>query len=150
MSIFASETTDTEPITFDPPHTFTFRKLTGREMEAAQEAHLRGFMERSTRGWASELRRLLENVKQATDAKVRAAINDPLLGYDRFVIVKAGLLSWTYKNAKPTPEQIDDLDDDAVDLMARAILKLSKPSLFLTPPELEDAQKKVSGPAPVS
>jgi len=148
VSIFAHEVQATATVPQDPPHTFTFRKLTGRELEKAQGDHLVAFMGgHSPRLWAGSLRRILEHGTAANDASVRDALADPLLGFDRYSIVKAGLVSWSYSQNgdKPKAEQIDDLDDEAVDLMARAILKLSKPALFMTAEEREDAKKNGSG-----
>jgi hypothetical protein len=144
VSIFASEQQDTAPIPHDPPHTFTYRKLRGREVEEALAAHLKAFVgQRSPRAWAGALRSLLE--KGNTSApEVRAALDDPLLGYDRYVLVKAGLVHWSYGGnggSAPTPEQIEDLDDESVDLIARAILRHTKPALFQTDAEREAAKK---------
>ena len=37
MSIFASQTRSTLPLPCDPPHTVTLQKLTGADLERAQE-----------------------------------------------------------------------------------------------------------------
>lgn len=148
MSIFAHDVQATDPVPQDPPHTFTYRKLTGRELETAQADHLRLTM--STAGytpriWALSFRHVLsQGVAPVDEAKMAAALADPLLGYERYALVKAGLVGWSYTSGPPKPERIDDLDDEAVELMARAILKLSKPGLFLTAEEREAAKKNGS------
>jgi hypothetical protein len=145
MSIFASQVQKTAPIPSDPPHTFTYRKLTGRELEDAQAEHLRAFVGgRNPRIWSGTLRQILaQGTTAANDYPTISDLHkDPLVGYDRYAMIHAALLSWTYDGAaKPKREQIDDLDDDAADLIARAILQLSKPSLFQTPEERAAAKK---------
>ena len=135
---FASQTQETVALPFDPPQTVTVRKLTGRECDEARQAHRDGLAGGSVRLWPATFRRALE--KGATDPEVLRAIADPLTGYDRFAIVRAGLIAWTYP-AKCTKEAIDDLDDEAVDFLAAAILRLTKPHLFLEPGE-DAAEKK--------
>lgn len=140
MSIFASQTqSDPIPIPLDPPHTITVRKLTGREVEAAQEAHRSSIASGSARSWAATFRRMLES--GASDPEVLKAIADPLLGYDRYAVVKAGLMAWSYPQAPSAPDGVDDLDDEAVDFIATEILRLTKPALFLTPEASEQARK---------
>ncbi len=149
--MFASLTQQTIPIPFDPPHTVTVRKLTGRECDAAAEAHRDGALSSSARAWPAIFRRMLE--KGASDAEVLSAIADPLTGYDRFALVRSGLVAWSYpQSLKPVTVKVDgqpdeiadaieDLDDEGVDFIARAILRLTKPALFLTAEDLEVARK---------
>jgi hypothetical protein len=138
-SPFASQTvSDPIPLPFDPPHTVTVRKLTGRECDAAADSHRAQFASHHPRLWPALLRRALEH--GASDPEVLTAIRDPLLGYDRFALVRAGLVAWSYpQSITPlTPAQIaegvtdpvEDLDDEAVDFIATAVLRLTKPGLF--------------------
>lgn len=161
MSIFASETTsDRIPIPFDPPHWIQVRKLTGRETERAQEAHRDTLATGSARSWATTFRRMLE--KGAKDPEVLKVIRDPLTGYDRYALVRSGLVAWSYpRSLKPigaipavlkdgqivTPaveasDAIEDLDDEAVDFIATEVLRLTKPHLFYATAEDADAEKK--------
>lgn len=163
MSIFASQTaSDPIPIPFDPPHTIIVRKLTGRESDAAQEAHRSGLAGGSPRSWATMFRRALE--KGASDPEVLKVLADPLTGYDRFALVRAGLVSWSYpQSVKPVlvkgkqglPDQtidvIEDLDDEAVNFIATEVLRVTKPGLFLTAEEdVAAAQKELSAAAPAA
>ena len=168
MSIFASLTvSDPIPIPFDPPHSVIVRKLTGLEHDAAQEAHRGNFASGSPRLWAATFRRALE--KGASDPVVLQALADPLTGYDRFTVVRAGLVSWTYPQAiKPVAataatagegsapaataaveaaDAIADLDDEAVDFIAREVLRRTKPRLFQTADEAEIARKNAPRPS---
>jgi hypothetical protein len=151
--MFASQTQDTIPIPFDPPHTVTVRKLTGRELEAAQAAHRDSLTTGNPRSWAALFRRGLQ--KGASDPDVLKAIADPLTGYDRYVMVRAGLLAWSYPQSitpvtvkvegKPDRivDAIDDLDDEGVDFIATEILRLTKPALFVTVEEAVAEKKSV-------
>jgi len=137
MSIFASQTQQTVALPFDAPHTVTLRKLTGREVELAQAEHLRGVA--SGRGWAGRLQRILKNTA-TTDAEAGAVLADPLHGYDRLTMCRAGMLAWTYPDP-PTSERVADLDDETLESLATEILRLTKPALFQTPAEQEAGRK---------
>ena len=156
---FASLTvSDPIPLPFDPPHTVTVRKLTGREIEAAQEAHRGNLASGSARSWAVTFRRMLE--KGAGDPEVLKALADPLTGYDRYALVSAGLVTWSYpqliaapdkvlvlpKGEVPPPidrqKHIEDLDDEAVDFIATEVLRITKPGLFHATEEDAAAEKK--------
>lgn len=150
MSIFASETTATIPLPFDAPHTVTIRKLTGRDVELAQAAHLKDFVgANSPRGWPAIFKSALA-VGTAVDADARHALTDPLVGYDRLAIVRAGLTGWSYTAAddkgvqvprQVTPAAVADLDDEALEFLAVEIMRLTKPSLFQTAEEREASRK---------
>jgi hypothetical protein len=144
-SPFASLTvSDPIPMPGDPAHWVKVRKLTGRELERTTEAHRGGFAAGSSRMWPVTLRRALEH--GATDPQVLQAIRDPLTGYDRYTLVRAGLVAWSYeqpiKAAEGQADAIDDLDDDAVDFIARAVLRLTKPGLFVESVEDSENERK--------
>lgn len=138
VSIFASDTTDTIAVERDPPHTVTIRKLRGGEFERARADGLK----RSARSWAERLQTALNTGKLEA---LKTEVNDPLFGLDRATVIKSGLVAWTYHDgAPPTAEQIEDLDDDAMEQFARAIVRLTKPALF---DGVEAAQKETVAPA---
>ena len=114
-------------------------------------------------------RRILEG-SVSDKALVEQAIANPLTGWDRFSLVRLGLVAWSYpqplKRTGPTAavidkdanivavsgpgvDPIDDLVDEAVDFFATAVLRKTKPGLFLTTEEdIEAAQKHLPGPVP--
>lgn len=146
MSVFASQTQQTIALPFDLPHTVTVRKLTGREIERAQESHRGNLAAGSARAWSATFRRALE--KGAGDPDVLKAIADPLTGYDRFVLVRAGLIGWSYPQAlngssvsSTAHDAVEDLVDEAVDFIATEVLRLTKPRLFQTSDEAAVARK---------
>ncbi len=139
--MFASLTTATLALPFDPGETVTIRKLTGLEIERAQAAHARGMA--AGRGWANRFRaEIAKGI--ATDTQMREAIADPLLGYDRSTLL-AGLTGWSYRDdGKPKPVTLEakaDLEDDPLEFIATAILRLTKPALFQTVADAEAARK---------
>lgn len=172
-SPFASLTqSDPIPVPFDPPHTITVRKLSGREYERAQQAHALGVAAGDGRIWATRFKRLLEN-SIAERVEIERAIADPLTGFDRYALARTGLIAWSYPvSTKPimaeeavparakTParpavqayDPIEDIDDDLIDFIAREVLRRTKPALFETVTEeaAERAQKELSAAAPVA
>lgn len=143
-SPFASATTsDPIPLPGDPSQTYTVRKLTGEEVERAQAVHAAGIA--NGRGWANKFRSAIAR-GVATDAQVAEAATDPLLGYDRTTLVKCGLTGWTFTDAKGRPKAFTaaakaDLVDEAMEVVAIDVLKLTKPGLFKTAEELEADRK---------
>jgi hypothetical protein len=127
----------------DPGQTVTIRKLTGLEVDAAQEAHLKGIVAgKSARGWSAAFQRVLNKSVSATDEDARAVLADPLTGYDRITIVRAGLVAWSYPQpVSGEPDAVADLDDDTLEWLAREILKLTKPRLFQTGAEAGEERK---------
>jgi hypothetical protein len=76
----------------------------------------------------------------ATALDAAKAISDPLAGYDRLSLAQSGVKAWSYD--KPvTPATVADVDDDALEFFATAVLKLTKPGLFQTPEEREADRK---------
>jgi hypothetical protein len=168
MSIFASETAVTIPMQGDDGQTITIRALTGRELEEATFAHMTSMVGgHSHRGWSGAFKRIIAGV--ATPADAQQALNDPLGAYDRIVVVRAGLVSWSYPKLIAVPPEtngnaasvagvvatnrqqaINDLLDDPLEFIAREIMRLTKPALFLATEDVEAAQKKLSGPAPAA
>jgi hypothetical protein len=155
---------DPIPLPFDEGQWVKVRKLSGRQIEAAQTAHRGNLASGSARSWAATFRRMLET--GASDPDVLHAIADPLTGYDRYALVRFGLVAWSYPQsvtpiaAKPeikgkpgspaveASDAIEDLDDEAVDFIATEVLRLTKPALFhATEEDAETAQREVD-PAP--
>lgn len=153
---FASRITKTLELPFDPPQTVTIRKLPGRHLEAAARERVFSRMEamrrmggpsfqRELQAAIAEEEREAEAAGPATSelesAPAPAAVEpDPLLGYDKDVLLVRGIAAWSYPEPV-TPELIEDLEADAAEWIAREILRLTKPSLFQTAEELEAATK---------
>ncbi len=161
MSIFASDTTKTLEIPFDPPHTVTIRKLTGKKLVKAQKAFFNELIaEVQSRGGAKvqkDIEQLFDKSAK-TEAEIAKVKADPLNGYDKHALIAAGVVAWSYpRGLEPVAvtEQtadgrevtvmivpaIDDLDDEAVAFFATEVLRLTKPSLFLSAEEAKAEQK---------
>lgn len=134
MSIFASRTQQTVPIPFDEPHTVTIRKLAGRHLQAAREASQAAAVAAVARMGGAAFQRELQaaggNDPAAVVALVAAQQADPLNGLDRYVVLAKGIVAWTYVDEAGAPlpvsaAAIDDLDEQAADFLARAIVALS-------------------------
>jgi hypothetical protein len=159
---------DPIPCPFDAGQWVIVRKLTGRQIEAAQAAHAGAMADGGARTWAARFRRILERAA-TPDAEILQAIADPLTGYDRFALVRAGLVAWSYPQKihvraekgsdvllrKADQEArdaiVDDLDDESIDFIATEVLRLTKPALFFaTQEDAERAQKELSAAAPAA
>ena len=138
-SVFTSRVTKTIPIPHDEGQSVTIRKLAPRHLEqAAKESQRQSFAELREMGGAAflkELRSLNED-----DIKTATA-RDPLMLFDRITLMEKAVLAWTYVDVERTRETFEDLDDDTQVLLATEILKLSKPSLFVTKTEEETERK---------
>jgi hypothetical protein len=141
-------TPDPIPLPFDEGQWIQIRKLNGQQHEEAQRAHRAGFA--TDNKWAGFFRAVAGSGPSSDD--VKRILADPLTGYDRYTLARAGLVAWSYPGAinavePPTTEYdaIRDLDDDAVDFIAREVLKLAKPSLFQSREEQEQARKNDIG-----
>lgn len=136
-SPFASQTTGT--VTMPDGETVTIHPLSGKDFEAAQYEHMTAVMTGRGRNWAQHFVRLA-SLGKATDADAEKVFCDPLSGFDRLTLVKTGVSAWTYPQAV-TAEAIDDLVDEALEQLATAVLKLTKPALFQTDEERAEARK---------
>jgi hypothetical protein len=75
---------------------------------------------------------LQEKVKRIQDAQAADVHN-----YDRDVLLKKGLVSWTYPDA-PLPDATDDLDDPTAEFLAERIFLFSRPPS----PAVAEAERK--------
>lgn len=139
---------DPIPLPFDEGQWIKVRKLTGKEYEGAQLAHRIGFVNGDK--WAGLFRDSLENGPSAV--AVQKALADPLTGFDRYALARAGLVEWSYpgpiNRKEPPPEDYDairDLDDDAIEFSAREVLKRTKPLLFAEHTDEAAEAAKVKG-----
>jgi len=133
MSVFTSLVVETIPVPGDPEQTVTIRKLAPKHLQAAatagQRAALLEFVELKRLG-ATDIIKEVQALTADTAALAAARTADPLLLYDRTVLLQKGIIGWSYDRSHDDPEALEDLDDDTSEAIARAILKLTKPSLF--------------------
>lgn len=151
--MFASQHQHIIPAPGVPEHTITIHKLSGYACEVAQAEHAKGVITGfNGRGWAADfMRRALKGI--ATEADAQKFAVDPLAGYDRLTVARFGIKAWTLTETvteggktitrpKPlTSETIADIDDEALEVIATEVMRLTKPGLFKTAEELEATRK---------
>jgi hypothetical protein len=150
--MFASRSTKTIPVPFDPPHEVTIQQLPGRHLERASQENYIEAQAYVTRLGGAEFRKQLQEVEKDSGdvkAEIVKAKADPLNGYHKPTLIKFGLKSWTYDDPI-TEAAIADLTDEGEDFIARAILKLTKPSLFQTVEEAKATQKETHADTSIS
>lgn len=145
MSVFTSRVTRTEPIPHDPEHTVTYRKLAPKHLEAsARASHAQALEQALAMGGVNVIRDLMAGFADSgqAEATVTAAVQaDPMIGFDRSLLLRHGIIAWSYKDVPVTPESIEDLDEETQDFLGRAVLKLSRPDLFQTAADTEAERK---------
>jgi len=143
MSVFTSLVQDTITIPHDDGGTVVIRKLAPKKLrEAARASQLQALEDFKAMGGRATLdafKGIGDDAKAVPETDVPAPAADPLTGYDQATLCAKGIVSWSYPREVNT-EAIDDLDEDTLLFIARAVLKLSRPSLFLTPAEAEAAR----------
>jgi hypothetical protein len=165
MSSPFARATNTIPIPFDLPNEVTVQQLNARQLGKAQKAFFNELIaEVQVRGGAKiqkDIQQLWEKTpeeKQAAETEVAKVKADPLNGFDKYTLLYDGIKAWTYPDSLErvsVVEQtadgrsvtvvrvpaIDALNDDAVTFFATEVLRITKPSLFLTKDEQAAEQK---------
>jgi hypothetical protein len=129
-SIFASLVTLRIPMPGDPEQFVTIRKLAPKHLNAAakvtQMESLAALKEIGGAFFLKELQAL--GGEQVALAAVAA---DPLQKFDRLTLVEHGVTGWTYEHEPTRAFLEDNLDDDTLTALAREVLKLAKPTLYV-------------------
>lgn len=132
VSPFTSKSTYMLSVPSSPGDTITIRKLAPKHLAKAQQASQAAAVEAiKALGGANaikEIRGLSEK-----EADVAVAISDPLASYDRTSLMVSGVIDWSFDEPL-TPTSLEDLDEETADWLAREILRLTKPSLFVPAP----------------
>lgn len=147
MSIFTNRVT--KDLTVEgTSHRITIRKLAGRHLHAAALEDQRRSMENIKAVGGPAL--LKEYMALAEEPKTAAANGDapadPMSGYDAVTLLKKGIVAWTFTEADgldPMPVSdaaIEEIDADTSEWLAREIMKLAKPRLFLSKDEAKAEQ----------
>jgi len=146
MSIFASQVTQVVSYPGAPGSEIVIRKLAPKDLaKAARASQKRALDDLLEVGGTEALKALkaFETERPKTDDDAPSgpvAEPNPLDGYDLGTLVLRGVKSWNFE-VPVSAESVDDLDEDALTWLATAVLKLSKPSLFLSAEEREAARK---------
>jgi hypothetical protein len=130
VSIFASRVTKTIPIPFDPPNDVTIQRLAGRHLgEAMLENQLHSidtFRQMGGAKFQKELNEIRSEPPAKDDGSVKTPsptppVADPLAGYDKYVLMKHGIVSWSYDESLK-PELVNDEESE---LFAEAVRKFA-------------------------
>ncbi|HXG56673.1 MAG TPA: hypothetical protein VNJ03_14950 [Vicinamibacterales bacterium] len=146
MSVFTSRVTKSMTVS---GLTVTYRKLSPKQLEGAGKAStMKSLQALKDIGGHAFLREIedLGAKAQTVTPEVKApepAKPDPMMLFDRDYVLSKGILKWESDEAVPplSDDAISDMDDDTADALARAILTLSKPSLFQSADEAEADRK---------
>lgn len=139
MSIFTSLVS--QVLDLGAGETVTIRKLSPRQLDDAMRARQLdavGQMRAMREAMGPDLMDSLSRVSSEQMQQARTA--DPLLSYDRVTLLRHGVTAWTFDRPLDA-ETFEDLEDDAQTLIAGAILRLSRPSLYQGEAEQEAARK---------
>lgn len=126
--MFSGPVTDTIAIGETP---VVIRKLPWRKLEEAKRAAQLDSAS-LVKAYGAEM---IREIQRIGEAEVTAAVEQEKAArragasdsqYDTGTILRAGVL--TVGGVKPTPEQIDDFDEDVAGTLKAAILALSRPS----------------------
>lgn len=145
MSLFAFRNVATRdvPLSFNEAgdtqqHTITIRQLAPRHLEAAaKESQRVSFLDVRALGGFAALQKDLEGLKSADIDKAKS---NPLLTYDRVVLIAKSMTAWSYGEAI-TEELIAELPEDWQVWAATEVLRLTRPALVQTKDEQETERK---------
>ena len=142
MSFFASQTQKIITPPSDPDARITIQKLPGRHLLAAREQSQLESIAQFRKFGGAEFQKELASIK-TDDQDAATKIADPLNLYDIATLLEHGIAAWTFERPVDV-EARKDLDDDDSEFIAREILRLSKPSLFVeSDAAAKEAQKNV-------
>lgn len=135
-------TRDNVPIPHEPGEWMSFRKLSWRKLEEAGNAVSDDAIAK-IKVMGGEAFKAIQDLVDARERKDKTAeaaaekeigesldeaeqkVKDPLNKYDRGVLLRKGIIDWSYEGDKPTVENTDDLDEETAVWAARQILDLA-------------------------
>lgn len=124
-SPFTRNVTKVVPFPGSETETATIRKLSHHALEEAlKERQLQGLDYLRRIGPGGLIKELQD--QGGEDALKEKVSKDPYLQYDRGVLLKRGITSWTVGDSVADADLLD-LDDETADAFGRAIYDLSKP-----------------------
>ncbi len=117
----------TERVELDGGEWIEIRKLSAKQLSNAGRAREREVGE-LLRTFGGDVMASVQRARQdaAAAAAVAAADDDPLTSYERWSVLRDGIVAWS-SDRKVTASAIDDLDEATSVTVARAILTLSLP-----------------------
>ncbi len=129
--MLTSRITKEVPIPHEPGEWLRIRRLPGKKLEEAREEKTRQALVRCRAMGGEAIKQLQETSREEATQTLAA---DPFAQHDTDTLLRAGIIAWSYEE-KPTPQNIEDLDEQTRQWAAREIFALS----FVT----EDDSKNV-------
>lgn len=117
--MLTSKITKTLDVPGEPGEHITIRRLSGKAIEEARREFSRSIF---TIYSAEMIERMQAKPSDPDEAATEAS---PLAGYDVATVLRCGITAWSYSK-RPTPEQIDDLDEQTREWAATEILALGR------------------------
>jgi hypothetical protein len=131
----------TVPIPHEPGETMTFRQLNWLDIQRAKEVRSAAVLKNMQQMGGGLLRELTEMNRGKVEEEAAAeTVTDPTSDYDRFTLLDAGIVAWSYQ-APCSAQNKGDLDEATADWAAREILNLNK-----APTEQETEQSFFASP----
>lgn len=142
-------------------HEVTIQKLAGRHLRKADEERDFALNEYVNKmgGDAYRERMSAQHAKQEEERKAAGLppqVADPVHGFDQHTLVKFAVIAWTFadlEDGTPIPvneAEVDELDAETLEHIAREALRWTKPALFLDFDQREIEKKKADGASPVA
>lgn len=128
--MFASQVRDTVTLS-NGTDTVVIKKLGWKAQEAAADELQRRAHERLAqlgKGFVDVQQAIVKGLEAngGVDAVRKLAEANPLMRFDRSTLLIRGIVSWSLSD-KPTPDEIEDLDDADAKLLAERIYDLFRP-----------------------
>ena len=105
-------------IPHEPGEWMELRRLSWRQLEQASDAQSDAALQR--------IKKLGGDLIGALRGLAGDQEQNPAAKYDRAVVLKSGIVNWSY-NVPVTPENIDDLDKETADWAVEEILGMHAP-----------------------
>lgn len=108
----------------EPGQWFKFRRLSARQLEKARNLRQKLAIQNTLQ----DTPELVELLKGSVSNPDRAARDDrdPLEAYDRWALLRDGLVDWSYDEAL-SPDSIEALDEQTLDWACRQLIPLPLP-----------------------
>lgn len=139
-SVFTSRITKEITIPNTDGATATVRKLNPKALEAAAKEQQRQALESVKAIGGMSVVRELRDAAAATPSDAPAETPNPMLGFDRLTLIEKGVVGWSFEEPL-TVASFEDLDEETASFLAREVLQLARPDLFLTVEQAEGARK---------
>jgi hypothetical protein len=114
------------PIPHEEGEWLRLRMLGGKKLQEARDVNSDRALATFRKMGAEGIQAIQKMTRQDADAALKT---DPLAEYDIDVLLRAGIVAWSY-DEKVTPQAVEELDEATRKWAATEILKMSLPGVF--------------------